>query len=261
MTAIIRPAATLLEREVVRFLRQRNRIIGALGTPLVFWFLIGSGLGDSFATGNDGARFLEYFFPGALLLTILFTAIFSTISVIEDRREGFLQAVLVSPAPRAAVVLGKLLGGTCLALIQGLLFLAIAPLLGLSLGWASVLYACVIIGFAAFGLTGLGFLFAWRLDSTQGFHAFMNLILMPLWLLSGALFPIAGTPGWLRAVMTVNPVTYAVSGLQHAFLGGTQAAPAFLSSRGAAAAVCGAFAALMFVAAVRTASERKEARS
>src|SRR5262249_4897626 len=121
---------TLWEREIVRFLRQKSRIIGALAPPILFWFLIGSGLGDSFqlpGLSTGGTTYLQYFFPGTVSLIVLFTAIFSTISIIEDRHEGFLQSVLVAPLSRLALVLGKILGGTTLALLQAIIFLLLAP--------------------------------------------------------------------------------------------------------------------------------------
>src|SRR3978361_402741 len=131
------PALSLCRRELVRFLRQRHRIIGALATPIVFWLLIGAGMGRSFKfEGLPGAgNYLQYFFPGTVLMILLFTAIFSTISIIDDRREGFLQSVLVAPVPRMAIVLGKVLGGTVLAFGQGLIFLALAPLIGMPLSF------------------------------------------------------------------------------------------------------------------------------
>lgn len=235
-----------LEREVLRFLRQRNRVVGALGTPLMFWFLIGSGLGKSFRAPTveaaAGLTYLQYFFPGTILLTVLFTAIFSAISVIEDRREGFLQAVLVSPSPRAGFVLGKLLGGTALALFQAVLLLALAPVLGIRPTLAGAATAATALFLTSFGLTGLGFLAAWRLDSVQGFHAVMNLVLMPLWFLSGALFPSAGAPGWLRAVMKLNPLSHAVDLLHGAFFPSLWPASASWGSL----AVTALFAAVMF---------------
>ena len=129
---LLLPALSLCQRELVRFLRQRNRIIGALATPIVFWLLIGGGMGRSFSSSNvpGGGSYLQYFFPGTVLMILLFTAIFSTISIIEDRREGFLQSVLVAPVSRQAIVLGKVLGGTILAFGQGLIFLLLAPLVG-----------------------------------------------------------------------------------------------------------------------------------
>src|SRR5918993_5312260 len=128
----MRPAISLCHRELVRFLRQRHRVIGALATPIVFWLLIGGGMGRSFRVEGlpGGGDYLRFFFPGTIVMILLFTAIFSTISVIEDRREGFLQSVLVAPVSRMSIVLGKTLGGTVLATLQGLLFLLLAPTIG-----------------------------------------------------------------------------------------------------------------------------------
>lgn len=206
---------TLWWREIVRFLRERHRVVGALGTPVVFWIIIGSGLGTSFrAAGPGGSHYLEYSFPGMLSLILLFTAIFSTISVIEDRQTGFLQAVLVAPVPRSAITLGKILGGTTLALIQALVFLLLSPLVGIPLNaWNLVLLTAVLV-VVAFSLTSIGFLLAWRLDSTQGFHAVMNLLLMPMWMLSGAFFPPSGAPAWIRGVIFANPLTYGVGAIR-----------------------------------------------
>src|SRR5881396_1380148 len=134
-TNMLLPSLTLWQREMVRFFRQRDRVVGALATPIVFWLLLGLGLGKSFSTPGTpaGHGYLEYFYAGTLVMILLFTAIFSTISVIEDRREGFLQGVLVAPVGRLAIVLGKLLGGTTLAFVQGLAFLVFAPWVGVTL--------------------------------------------------------------------------------------------------------------------------------
>src|SRR6266576_1144685 len=183
---LLRPALSLAQRELVRFLRQRHRIIGALATPIVFWLLIGGGMGRSLSFGGGGTEsYIRFFFPGTLVMILLFTAIFSTISSIEDRREGFLQSVLVAPIPRQTIVLGKVLGGTVLAAGRGLIF----------------------------ALAALGFCIAWRMSSTQGFHAIMNLFLLPMWFLSGAMFPVKGAWGGLRWVMRLNPLTYGVAAL------------------------------------------------
>lgn len=208
--------ASLWQREVVRFFRQRNRIVGALGTPLVFWLLIGSGFAPSFK--ENGAGYLQFLFPGSAALILLFAAIFSTISVIEDRREGFLQGVLASPAPRGAFVLAKLLGGTTVALLQAGIFLALGPLAGVKLTVAAAAVSVGVMAAVAFGLTGLGFLIAWRMDSTQGFHAVMNLFLMPMWILSGALFPLP-EHGWMAAAAAANPLAYGMTALRGAMAG------------------------------------------
>jgi ABC-2 type transport system permease protein len=215
---LLLPALSLCQRELVRFVRQRNRIIGALATPIVFWLLIGGGMGRSFQSGAvpGGGSYLQYFFPGTVLMILLFTAIFSTISIIEDRREGFLQSVLVAPVSRMAIVLGKVLGGTILAFGQGLIFLLLAPLIGLPMSLSGLIAASAMMFIIAFALTGLGFVIAWRMSSTQGFHAIMNLFLMPLWFLSGALFPPQNAWGGLRWLMRINPLSYGLAGLWRA---------------------------------------------
>jgi ABC-2 type transport system permease protein len=219
-----RPAWALARREVVRFFRQRNRVFGAIGQPILFWLLFGAGLQRSFRLSEapgGGQTFLEWFFPGALVLILLFTAIFATISIIEDRREGFLQSVLVAPAPRWAMVLGKVAGGSAIAVLQGLFFLGLALLFQIDVTVLSLMALVALMTLTALALTSLGFILAWRMDSTQGFHAIMNLLLMPMWLLSGAFFPPPAVgPGaaasqWIMHVlMRFNPLTYAVGGVR-----------------------------------------------
>ena len=214
-------AGTLCRRELVRFFRQRNRVVGALGQPIVFWLLFGAGLGSSFRLpgSEGGVSYREYFFPGTLVMILLFTAIFSTISIIEDRREGFLQSVLVAPIPRWSMVLGKVLGGSLIAMIQGLVFLALVLTLNISFGALQLAAIIALMFVIAVALTGLGFTIAWKMESTQGFHAFMSVFLLPMWLVSGAFFPVPSDPAgliqWvLHWVMRANPLTYGVAGLR-----------------------------------------------
>ena len=204
MNSFVLPAATLWQRELVRFWRQKSRVLGVVASPLIFWLLIGYG-------SNDLARF----YAGSLVLTVMFSAIFSTISIIEDRREGFLLSMLVSPAPRTSMVLGKILGAATLAWIQGLIFLAFAPLAGVTIPIAGYLPAAAAILLVSFTLTGLGFVIAWRMDSSAGYHAIMNLLLVPMWMVSGALFPMSTAHGWVRAIMWINPLTYSIALLNH----------------------------------------------
>jgi ABC-2 type transport system permease protein len=235
------PVFTLWRRELLRFWRDKGRVLGFVGSPLVFWLLIGSGFGN-----------LGFFFPGAVVLTVMFSAVFSTMSLIEDRREGFLLSMLVSPAPRSAMVLGKIAGSSTLAWIQGLIFLLFLPLAGLRPGALGLLEAAGALFLISFTFTALGFVIAWQMDSTQGFHAVMNLVLFPLWLASGALFPIRSAHGWMQALMRANPITYMVSALRHPLEG--LAAP---SSAAAVTAACGL---ALFVAATLAAG-RRSARS
>ncbi len=197
------PVATLWWRELLRFWREKARVAGFVGSPLVFWLVMGSGFGD-----------LAFFFPGALTLTVMFSAVFSTMSLIEDRREGFLLSMLVSPAPRSSMVLGKTLGSATLAWIQGLIFMAFGPLTGVWLSPSTLLQAIGVLFLISFTFTLLGFLIAWQMESSQGFHAVMNLVLFPLWMVSGALFTPEKAHGWMRAIMAANPLTYSQAALR-----------------------------------------------
>ena len=210
------PAFTLWWREIVRFYRQRSRVVGVIASPLLFWLVIGSGFGTSFHSGEAAGQsnYLDYFYPGALVMIVLFTSIFTMMSVIEDRKEGFLLSVLVAPVPRAAIVLGKVLGGTTLSAVQGLIFLLLAPFAGIHLTLVSFLLITLTVFLISFALTALGFTIAWPMDSNQAFHAIINLFLIPLWLLSGALFPVEKASGWLQAIMWANPLTYGVEALR-----------------------------------------------
>ncbi|HXM19901.1 MAG TPA: ABC transporter permease [Terriglobales bacterium] len=215
-SGVLLPAFTLWWREIVRFYRQRSRVIGVIASPLLFWLVIGSGFGTSFRAGNAPGQqhYLDYFYPGALIMIVLFTSIFAMMSLIEDRKEGFLLSVMVAPVPRSAIVLGKVLGGTTLSAIQGLIFLAFAPFVGVHMGLIDFLLVVFVVFLVSFALTSLGFAIAWPMDSTQAFHAIINLFLIPLWLLSGALFPLSGASGWLRLLMRLNPLTYGVEALR-----------------------------------------------
>jgi ABC-2 type transport system permease protein len=250
---LVLPAFSLWWREVVRFYRQKSRVVGVVASPLVFWLVIGSGFGTSFRAGEAAGQqhYLDYFYPGALIMIILFTSIFTMMSVIEDRKEGFLLSVLVAPVPRSAVVLGKVLGGTTLSTIQGLIFLVFAPLVGVHMGIGSFLLILVTIFLVSFALTALGFAIAWPMDSTQGFHAVINLFLIPLWLVSGALFPLSGASGWLRMIMRINPLTYGTEALRGLLYPNSSSFPL-----GSSLATLILFATLMFALAFIIANRR-----
>jgi ABC-2 type transport system permease protein len=261
-----RAAGSLAWREILRFFRQRNRVIGAVGQPILFWLLFGAGLNRSFRVAPDienGPSFLEYYFPGTLVLILLFTAIFATISIIEDRKEGFLQAVLVAPIPRWSMVLGKVLGGTTVAMLQGCLFLLLAWTLPIPLTVAKIGLLVVLLFLAAMALTGLGFVLAWRMESTQGFHAIMNLLLMPMWLLSGAFFPVPTTqPGAtigelaLHWCMRINPVTYCVAGVRWLISDPAALEGLWMPTPVMCWVVTFVFAGVMFLSASRIAGQR-----
>ena len=211
-------AYSLWRREIVRFYRQKARVVGVIASPLLFWLVLGSGFANSFhpAGGAGGnSHYLGYFFPGSIAMIVLFTSIFSMMSLIQDRNEGFLLSVLAAPVSRSAIVLGKVLGGATLALLQGVVFLVFAPLVGVHVSFGAVLLGIVVIAMLAFELTALGFTIAWPLDSPQAFHAIVNLILLPLWMLSGSLFPPSGASPWMHGLMRANPLTYGVDALRN----------------------------------------------
>lgn len=246
---------TLCERELVRFFRQSNRVFGALGQPIIFWLLFGAGLRGATVGGGNNLDY-AHFFPGTLVMILLFTAIFATISIIEDRREGFLQGVLVAPVPRWSMVFGKILGGAVIAMLQGLIFLFLGWITG-KVAWfdvkiieatpLGVIGAIVLMFVISIALTALGFLIAWRMDSTQGFHAIMSVFLLPMWLLSGAFFPM-NVGGWLGAVIRINPLTYGVAGLRY-YLQNVDAAADHLPSIATCWMVSLVFAGITFAAA------------
>ena len=218
-TFSLMPSLSLWRREVVRFYRNMSRVVGIVASPLLFWVVIGAGFGTSFrnpsvASPGGGQSYLDYFFPGALMMIVLFTSIFAMMSLIEDRNEGFLLSVLVAPVHRSVIVLGKVLGGTTLASLQGLLFLLIAPFLGIHFGLVQLLLVTLDIVLVAFSLTALGFMIAWPMDSTSGFHAIINLFLIPLWLLSGSMFPVSSASPWMAFLMRLNPLTYGTEALR-----------------------------------------------
>ncbi len=216
---------TLVWRDGVRFLRQPSRVVGVVGQSLVFWLLLGSGVGAHLRVPGvgSGAGYLAYFYPGAIALAVLFASIFSNISVIEDRREGFLSLVQVAPVSRLSVVVGKGLGSTGLGFLQGWVLIALAPLAGIPFSAARMLLASAVLMLLSAALAGLGLALAWVTDSSQGYHAVMSFILFPLWMLSGALFPTVGLPTWLSWMVRLDPLTYGVAALRHALVGGAVA--------------------------------------
>ncbi len=209
-----RACAALCNREFIRFLRQRSRVVGAFLTPLLFWFMLGMGIdgaSDSAAVGIAG-NFKQFFIPGMMVMGVLFTAIYSAISLIEDKNSGFYQGVRVSPLPSWVIILSKILGASMIALFQGLLLLPIAYANGLNpdlTAFASILLLFFFIGFF---IASLALHFGWKIESVAGFHGIMNTVLMPMWFLSGSTFPIKSGP--LYWVSKANPLTYAVSSFQ-----------------------------------------------
>ncbi|MBZ0153930.1 MAG: ABC transporter permease [Planctomycetes bacterium] len=242
---------SLWQREIVRFLRDRSRLTGSLLQPVIFWLLFTGALRSSFEP--SGMDYGQYFFVGTLAMIALFTAIFSTITVIEDRKEGFLQGVLVSPVPRSTIALGKILGGATLGMGLAVVFLLLAPFAGVSLDAGRVALGLGVLALLSIAVTGLGFTFAWLLDSSAGYHGIMMVLFMPMLLLSGAFFPMHDAHWLMSWIRHVNPMTYGVGALRHALQGEVDGVPSF--------AVCllgtVLFAVLMFALGTFVVSRRR----
>lgn len=213
-------------RDLLRFWRDKARIVSALAQPLMFLALLGPGL--SAGMGILGRNplgqeidYVKFLYPGIIAMTVLFSAMFSAISVVWDREFGFLKEVLVAPISRAAVAVGKALGGSTIAMIQGTILLAFAPLVGLGLSWGMVASLLPLLFLTAFSITALGLMVAARLRTMESFHMVMNFMVMPMFFLSGALFPLGNLPGWLGLLTMLNPVTYGVNPIRGVLLQAT----------------------------------------
>lgn len=220
--------SVLWQRDMLRFFREPTRIVGALLQPAIFWLVVGGGLTASLSFDSpDGTLdYMGFFFPGVVLMVLLFASIFSAVGVIEDRHRGFLQGVLAGPGSRASVVAGKMLGASSLALLQALVLTLLAPLAGFqfsAIHWP-LLFACLSL--SALALTAAGIATAWLIDNVQGYHALAMTFMFPLWIVSGAMFP--PPPGLPSALMLANPLSYASTLVRHAFHGGQAPAASVL---------------------------------
>jgi ABC-2 type transport system permease protein len=211
----LKGAYTIWYRDVLRFLRDRTRIIASLGQPLLFLFVFGGGLAPAMSgLGGGQVNFTEFMFPGILGMTVLFTSIFSAVSIVWDREFGFLKEVMVAPVSRTAVAMGKVAGGSTVAMFQGVIVLLLAPLIGVNLSWQQVVVLIGLMLLLAAVMTSFGILIAARQRTMEGFQMIMQFLLMPMFFLSGALFPLQGVPLWMEWLARINPVTYGVDPLR-----------------------------------------------
>ena len=223
-------AAVLCRRELIRFARQPMRIAAAIGTPVLLWMFMASGFARSIRPEQLGdINYPAFLLPGVITLVAVFAAIFSSISIIEDRRDGWLQSVLVSPSPRWAIALGKIVGGALVAWIQAAALILTIPLLGIDVAFGNILLTLFAIGLTCFAMTAMGIAFAWRSETTAGFHAVMNLLFLPMWMLSGAFFPAQGTAGWMSILMRANPLAWCTQSIRNPILDQSAAFPILLS--------------------------------
>jgi ABC-2 type transport system permease protein len=205
-------------RELKKYIRSRSRVIGSLGMPLLFLFALGFGLNSFIKVGSGD--YLDFIFPGIIAMSVLMTSMSSGISVIWDKQFGFMKEMLVAPVSRTKIVIGKTLGGATTAVIQGLLIFIISMFIGVKvksvLGLGIAVFFMVLIGFT---FTALGMAFASRMEDMQAFPLVMNFVIMPMFFLSGALFPIDGIPQLLKVLTYIDPLTYGVDALRYGFIG------------------------------------------
>lgn len=204
-------------RDVIRFFRERVRIVSALGQPLLYLVVMGNGLSASIRLpfAPSGFSYLEFIYPGIISMSVLFASIFSGLSIVWDREFGFLKEVLVAPVPRWAVAIGKAFGGSTIALLQGSVLLLVAPLIGLTISLPVVLKLFGVLFLISFALTSFGITVASLMSSMEGFQMIMNFLIMPLFFLSGTMFPLKGVAPWMETLMKIDPLTYGVDALRN----------------------------------------------
>lgn len=213
--ADLRAVKVVWQRELLRYKGDRLRIVTSLFQPILFLFVLGGGLSHLAAGGTEGVDLRTFIFPGALAMAVMFTAIFSAASVVWDREYGFLREMLVAPVRRGSIVVGKCLGGATVASFQGLLVIALAPLVHVPYRFDMIVTLVALQLLLAFMVTAFGVMAAVRVTQMQSFMALTQMLLMPLLFLSGALFPVVGLPRWLEVLNRLDPMTYAVNPIRH----------------------------------------------
>jgi ABC-2 type transport system permease protein len=221
----IRVAGMVWERELIRYTRNRTRIVSGLMQPVLFLFVLGYGMSGLVGT-TGGFNFRQFVFPGVVAMSVVMTAIFSAISIVWDREFGFLREMLVAPVSRSALVLGKTAGGASVAAVQGTIMLVLAPLVGVHLTPVLVVEVIGLELLMAVAMTAFGVFVASRIQRMEAFQVVMQMLLMPMLFLSGALFPLNGLPAWLAVITRINPLTYAVDPLRRVVFAAQNMSPA-----------------------------------
>lgn len=211
---------TIWQREFIRYWRDKTRIVSTLFQPLMFLFIFGYGLKQTLAAGNFGVDFVQFMYPGIIAMGIMGVAFFSTISTVWDREFGFLKEILVTPTSRVAVALGKTLGATTIAAIQAIILLALAPFIGVTISLSIVSQLLFFMFFLAFAISGLGLLIASLMKTTESFGFLVQVLIFPMFFISGAFFPLTAVPSWMSLLAKINPLTYGVDAFRQIILGG-----------------------------------------
>jgi len=211
---------TLWLRDIKRYYRDKPRIIGSFAQPILFLFVLGTGIASSFSVfgGGGGEEFLNFMFPGIIGMTVLFTSFFSAMSIVWDREFGFLREILVAPISRTSIVIGKLLGGSTVAIFQGSIILLFSPLLKIPVTFIIVLKVLGVMFLLAMTISTMGVILASVIKSMQAFQVITNFLLMPMFFLSGALFPLNNTIMWMNIVSKINPLSYGIDAMRSVML-------------------------------------------
>jgi ABC-2 type transport system permease protein len=214
---------TIWLRETMLAVREKPRIIASVAQPLIYLGILGRGITSGMRlTGAGSIDYLKFMYPGVIGMSVLFTSIFAAFSIIWDREFGFLKEVLVAPVPRWAVAVGKSFGGATMALVQVAILICVGPFVGIKLS-PLIVVQMLFLGFLmSVAITSLGVVVASRMESMAGFQMVMNFLVMPLYFLSGAMFPMASAPAWMKALMTVDPLTYGVDAIRNVMFSGTE---------------------------------------
>jgi len=215
------------QRDVIKFFRDKARLLGSFAMPFMFLILFGSGMSgamESMLGGGEASGplaefdFVEFMFPGIIGMVVFTTAVFSALSVVQDKEFGYMREILVSPMSRVSIATGKVLGGSTVAVIQGLMMLIFVPFIGVSLTFVMVLKLIPVMFLVAFTISAIGLLIASSLKTAQGFQMVIQILLFPMLFLSGAFFPLNGMPGWMDVIVKINPLTYSVDMFKHIIL-------------------------------------------
>ncbi len=211
-------------RDLIRYRRDKYRLISSLAQPALFLFVFGNGLARGLAidiqrTGGGSESYVSFIFPGIIGMTLLFTSVFTAVSIVWDREFGFLKEVMVAPISRWSIAVGKALGGSTVALIQGVIVLLLAPFLGLQLSFLTLFALIPLMYLISISLTSMGIVIAVKMETMEGFQMVLNFLVMPIFVLSGAMFPLSNLPGWLHFLTRINPLSYGVDALRGLMLG------------------------------------------
>jgi len=219
MSEIWRGTWVVAYREILRFVSDRSRMLSSFAMPLLFLVIFGAGFTKVMGPLARGVNFIQFMYPGIIAMTVLTSSLFAGISVVWDREYGFLKEILVAPLGRTGIVFGKAAGGTVVALLQALVMLVLAPIVGVSLTLTMVLKLIPVVIILSLALSGLGILIASFMQSQQGFQVLIQILIFPLIFLAGVFFPVNDVPVWMEITSKVNPLTYGVDAIRQIFLG------------------------------------------